>query len=151
MLGKWLRKRDPRPTTDEGIFRHNLLVALSALAQSKEEQLVYVGIGCAVCDLTEDFETYGVRCYKEADHTSEQNKAIIALRAMVNAFVNKEQECFDPAVLELDEWKAIRVQAEATLNLFGVKLTALPRPVEKEPGVWQTDVLGHELTPLSTR
>ncbi|MBK7554761.1 MAG: hypothetical protein IPI55_09190 [Flavobacteriales bacterium] len=148
MLGKWLRKRDPRPTDEKEVFQHNLLVALSALAQTKDEQVAYVGIGCAVCDLTEDFDTYGVRSYKEADHTAEQNQAVIELRGMISAFVNTEQECFDPKVLERADWRAIRVQAEKALNMFGIKLATLPRPVEREPGVWHTDILAHKLNPL---
>ena len=45
MLLKRLQMHEPRPTGDKEIFQHNLLVNLSALAQTKEEQLAFVGIG----------------------------------------------------------------------------------------------------------
>lgn len=128
--------------------QHILLVTLSALAQTKDEQLAYAGIGCAVCDLYQDFDTFGARLYTEADHTAEQNQAVIELREMISAFVSTEHECFDPEVLERADWCAIRVQAKEALNLFGIKLASLPRPVEKQPGFWNTDILAHKLTSL---
>jgi hypothetical protein len=148
MLGKWLQKRDRRPIDEKESLQHSLLVTLSALAQTKDEQLAYVGIGCAVCDLYQDFDTFGARLYIEADHTYEQNQAVIELRGMISAFVNTEHECFDPEGLERTDWSAIRVQAERALNLFGFKLTALPRPIEIHPGFWNTDIQSHKLHPL---
>jgi hypothetical protein len=148
MLLKWLQMHEPRPTGDKEIFQHNLLVNLSALAQTKEEQLAFVGIGCAICDLTEDFDMYGVRLYREDEHTGEQNHGISELRSMINAFIDTEQECFDPTVLDREDWCAIREKAKAVLNLFGVRLTSLPRPIEEKPGMWATDILGHQLQPL---
>jgi hypothetical protein len=148
MLGKWLRKRERRPTDEKEIFQHHLLVILSALAQKKEEQLAYVGIGCATCDLVEDFDMYGVRLYTKEDHTPVQNEAISALHKMIEAFCKTDQECFDPAVLDRADWAAIRTQAERSLNLFGIKLTPLPKPYEEQPGVWRTDILTHKLNRL---
>jgi hypothetical protein len=148
MLGKWLRKREPRPTGDKEIFQHNLLVNLSALAQTKEEQLAFVGIGCAICDLTEDFDMYGVRLYRENEHTAEQNHGISELRSLITAFINTEQECFDQTVLDREDWSAIREKAKTVLNLFGIRLTPLPKPIEEKPGVWATDILGHQLQTL---
>ncbi|MBL7985082.1 MAG: hypothetical protein JNM91_08795, partial [Flavobacteriales bacterium] len=134
--------------SEREIFHKNLMVALSALAQTKAEQLAYVHPGCAVCDLTEDFDTYGTRCLDKVEPTPAQRIAIDELRSLIRAFVATEQECFDKAVLDRLGWASIRLQAERCLNLFGYRLGPLPRPTESEPGVWRLDILGHSLQPV---
>jgi hypothetical protein len=148
MLGKWLRRRDGRPTDEKEIFQHHLLVILSALAQTKAEQLAYAGIGCVTCDLVEDFDMYGVRLYRKEHHTPAQNEVIRELHEMIEVFCKTDQECFDPSVLDRADWAAIRTQAEKALNSFGFRLTALPKPLETQPGVWSTDILAHKLNRL---
>lgn len=148
-LFKWGKK--PRPSPSEPtkeMYHHNLMVALSALAQSKDEQLAYVHIGCAVCDLTEDFDMYGTRCIGRVDLTPVQSAAVDELRTLISTFVATEHECFDRSVLDRPDWSLIRLHAERCLNSFGYRLTPLPRPVQKEPGLWHLDILGHDLVRL---
>ena len=91
---------------------------------------------------------YGVRLYRELEHTVEQNDEIRELRSLITAFINTEQECFDPTVLDREDWSVIREKAKTVLTLFGIRLTSLPRPIAEKPGVWATDILGHQLQPL---
>lgn len=64
--------------SEKEILQKNSMVALSGLAHIKDEQLAHVHPGCAVCDLTEHFDTIGTRCYDDVDHTLAQNVAVHA-------------------------------------------------------------------------
>jgi hypothetical protein len=133
---------------DKQVYFHNLIIVLMSLAQSKEEQLEYTQPGCAVCDLVEDFDTYGNRCYSTEDHLASQNQAMDQLRSLVTEFCKLDLPCFEADVLDHPDWVQIREVALNTLHEFGFALTPLPRPIQDRNGVWTTKLLDHPLKPL---
>jgi hypothetical protein len=133
---------------DKEVFHRNLIIVLISLAQSKAEQLEYTQPGCAVCDLTEDFDTYANRCYAREDQSVGQNDAMDELRGMVTGFCDLDLPCFDPAVLDHPDWIKIRAAALRALHAFGYALTPLPRPTMDWDGAWTTKLLEYPLVRL---
>lgn len=131
--------------TDEKLLHKNLIISIIALASDKQSQLDYTFPGCAICDLIEDFYTYGKYCYKPENNSPEQNIQISELQSIIDYFCTCENECFDPDVLDQNDWTAIRNKAKVVLDTFGYQLTELPKSVQTKDGLWQTDTLNYEL------
>lgn len=133
---------------DEKETLHNcLIVTLMALAQTKAAQLAYTAGGCSVCDLVEDLETYGQRCYETSEHSLEENEAMDTLHRLVKSYCTLGLPCFDESALDHIEWQNIRESALYALHQFGYVLTPLPECVEKN-GVWSVDLANHPLQRL---
>ncbi|WP_343633658.1 hypothetical protein [Fluviicola sp.] len=131
--------------TDQKQLHKNLIISIIALASDKQCQLDYTIPGCAICDLTEDFYTYGKYCYNPDKYSLEQNIGIGELLSIVDHFCTLDNECFDTDVLDQSDWTTVRHKAKNVLKTFGYELTELPKSVEVKDGFWQVNTLNYEL------
>src|ERR1700749_4063587 len=125
---------------DKELLHKNLIVCILALASDKQSQISYSTPGCVVCDLTEDFETYGKRCFDSANYSIEQSELIGELNHLIDQFIELGYECFDTDVLDSEQWNEIRAKALYTLSGFGYSIMPLPQNVETRPGTWNIDI-----------
>jgi|GEM_PF-2864193 len=136
---------------DKELLHKNLIVCILALASDKQSQIAYTTPGCAVCDLTEDFENYGKRCFDIANYSIEECELIKELNLLIDQFIELGYECFDIDVLDSMQWNEIRAKASYALSKFGYLIIPLPRNIEIQPGVWNIDIIKYELKKISNR
>jgi len=131
--------------TDKELLHKNLIVSILALASDKQNQIDFTIPGCSVCDLIEDFDTYGNRCYDSENYSKEQSARINELKVLIDKFCELKTECFDPNVLDHPMWIGIRIKARETLYKFEYLMSDLPKSIEKEDGVWYVNINDYEL------
>lgn len=130
---------------DKELLHKNLIVCILALASDKQSQISYTTPGCAVCDITEDFEIYGKRCFDTANYSTEECELIDELNFLIDKFIELGYECFDTDVLDSLQWNEIRAKASYTLSKFGYPVIPLPKNVGTQTGVWHIDMSKYEL------
>ncbi|WP_184548991.1 hypothetical protein [Mucilaginibacter sp. FT3.2] len=130
---------------DKELLHKNLIVSILALASDKQSQITYTTPGCVVCDLTDDFETYGKRCYNKSDYSIAQSQLIDELDQIIDRFVESGYECFDLDALDTPLWNQIRRKALEAVSAFGYLLTPLPKNIETQDGVWAINIANYQL------
>lgn len=133
---------------DKELLHKNLIVCILALASDKQSQIDYTIPGCVVCDLIEDFETYGKRCFNKSDYSIEQSNFVDELTELIDQLVETGYECFDTHILDTLLWNHIRNKASDALKSFGYSLIPLPQNIQTQSGVWNIDISEYELKKL---
>ena len=130
---------------DKELLHKNLIVCILALASDKQSQISYTTPGCVVCDLIEDFETYGKRCFETANYSTEECELIGELNLLIDQLIELGYECFDTDVLDSMLWNEIRAKASSALSKFGYRIIPLPQSIETQLGVWKIDISKYDL------
>jgi hypothetical protein len=130
---------------DKELRHKNLVVTILALASDKQSQIDYTVPGCTICDLTEDFDNYGQKCFDKTHYSAEQCKVIDDLNLLIDKLVELDFECFDTSVLDNPIWIEIRNKALEALKRFGYSLIPLPKNIEYRSGSWRVDISNYDL------
>ena len=130
---------------DKELLHKNLIVSILAMASDKQSQIDYTMPGCAVCDLIDDFDNYGQKCFDKANYSVEQCKLIDDLNLLIDQLVESGYECFDTNVLDSLIWTEIRNKASDALKSLGYFLIPLPKNIKNRSGGWSVDISNYDL------